>query len=104
MAEGDAGEPVNANVDVRPGLASTRYFEVAAARRAAADENRVVAFAHEAFQTVDATLRNELTAGRQRVTDLFVDHIVGQPKLGNLPANHAAGARIGAEHQRLGPA
>ena len=75
--------------------------EVAPARRAAADEDRVVAFAHQRLQAVDAPLGDELTASRQSVADLLVDHFVGQAELRNLAAHHAAGARVGIEHDDL---
>jgi hypothetical protein len=51
--------------------------EVASARGAAADENGVVAFAHEPLEAVDESLGDELAAGRQGVADLLVDHLVG---------------------------
>ena len=67
--------------------------EVAPARRAAADENRVVAFAHEGLKAVDPPFGDKLPASGQSVADLFVDHFVGQPKLRDLAPHHAAGAR-----------
>ena len=74
-------------------FAAPRNVEVAPARRAAADENRVVAFADQALEAVDAPFGDELAAGRQSVADLLVDHLVGQAKLRDLAAHHAAGAR-----------
>ena len=101
MAERNARQPVDADVDVARGFPASGNLQVASARRAAADENRIVAFAGEALETVDAPFGHELAAGREGVADLLVDHLVGEAKLGNLAAHHAAGARIGIEHHDL---
>ena len=98
MAEGDAGQPVDADMDVRRRLAPARRVEVAAARRAAADEDRVEALAEHRLQAVDATRGDEFAAGRQRVADLLVDHLVGQAELRDLAAHHAAGLQVRIEH------
>ena len=63
MAEGDAGEPVDADLDMGRRLAAAGHVEVAAARRAAADENCVIALAEQRLEAVDATLGDE--AGRR---------------------------------------
>ena len=68
-------------MDVARRFATSRNVEVAPARRAAADEDRIVAFADQAREAVDATFGDKLAAGRQSVADLFVDHLVGQAKL-----------------------
>ncbi len=44
---------------------------------------------------------DERAAGRERVADLLVDHFVGQAEFRDLAAHHAAGARIGIEHDNL---
>src|ERR1700726_892769 len=54
MTEGDARQPVDADMDVGGGLLSARNIEVAAARRAGADEDRVIAFGQERLEAVDA--------------------------------------------------
>src|ERR1700733_3956637 len=80
---------------------AARNIEVAPPRRAAADKNRIVAFADEALQTIDAPFGDKLPASRQSVADLLVDYLVRQAKLWNLAAHHAAGARVGIEHDDL---
>ena len=81
--------------------AAAGNVEVAPVRRAAADEDRVVALAEQRLEAVDASRGDETAAGRQRVADLFVDHFVGQAEFRDLAAHHAAGARIGIEHDDL---
>src|SRR3984957_16538644 len=101
MAERNARQPFDADMNVACRFAAAGDVQVAAARRAAADENRVVAFAHEALETIDAPLGDELTASGQSVADLLVDDLIGQTKLWNLAPHHAAGARVGIEHDDL---
>ncbi len=76
----------------RPGTS-----EIAAARRPAADENRVEAFAEQLLQAVDVLAGAECDAEIEDVPDLFVDHRFGQAKARNLRADHAARARIAVE-------
>src|ERR1700722_11387855 len=101
MAERNARQPFDADMNVACRFAAPGDVEIASARRAAADENRVVAFAHEALETVDAPLGDELTASGQSVADLFVDDFIGQTELWNLAPHHAAGARVGIKHDDL---
>ena len=98
MPEEDAGQPLDPDPYVVRGFPSAGNFEVATVRRAATDEDRVVALAEQRLQAVDAPSGDEPAAGRERVADLLVDHFVGQPKFRNLAAHHAAGARIGIEN------
>ena len=101
VAERHAGEPVDADMNVARRLPPPGNVEVAPARRAAADENRIVAFADQRLEAVDPPLGYELAAGRERVADFLVDGFVGQAELRDLAAHHAAGARIGIEHHDL---
>ena len=74
VAEGDAGEPVDADVDVGGGFLAAGHVEVAAARRAGADEDRVVALGQQRLQAVDALAEADLDADVEDVADLLVDH------------------------------
>ena len=98
MAERHAGEPVDADAYVRRGLLAPGNREIAAARRAAADEYGVETFVQQRFQAIDPPLRDEGCAAVQDITDLFVDHFVGQTKLRDLAAHHAAGLLVGVEY------
>ena len=61
VAERDAGEPVDADMDVLGGLVTAWNVEVAAARRARPDENRVAVLGDQRFEAVDATLPRNST-------------------------------------------
>ena len=79
-----------AAASARPG-----NVEVAAARRAGADEDRVVAFREDAGEAVDALAEARLDAAHaEDVADLFVDHGFRQAEAGDLAAHHAAAARL----------
>jgi hypothetical protein len=43
----ETGQPVDADVDLGGGLLASRHVEITAARRAGADEDRVVALRHQ---------------------------------------------------------
>src|ERR1700675_3365426 len=101
MAERNARQPFNADVNVACRFAAPGDVEIAPPRRAAADENRIVAFCDEALETVDAPFGDKLTASGQSVADLFVDDLIRQAKLWNLAPHHTAGARVGIEHHDL---
>ena len=85
-------------MDVLRGFAATRDVEVATARCAAADEHRIVAFAEQAAQRIDAPPAAKFHAHVEDVAALLVDHRIGQAELGNLRAHHAAGTWILVEH------
>ena len=60
VAERDAGEPIDADMDVGRGFLAAGNLELASARRAAADEDRVVAFGEHRLQAVDALAEPQL--------------------------------------------
>src|SRR6185312_3047228 len=90
MAEGDAGEPVDADMDVGGRLLAPGEVEVAAARRAGADEDRVVPLGGKRLQTVDPLAEARLDAEVEDVADLLVDHRFGEAEARDLAADHAA--------------
>ncbi len=99
MAEGDARQPVDADMDVGGGLPAAGNVEIAAARRAGADEDRVVALRKQRLHAVDALPETRLDAaarqeGIEDVADLLVDHRLGQAEARYLGADHAAGLGI----------
>ena len=97
VAERHAREPVDADVDVRCRLPAARDVEVAAARRAGADEDRVVAFGEQRLEAVDALPAAEIDAEVEDVADFLVDHRFRQAEARDLRADHAAGARVAVE-------
>ena len=62
MAERDRGQPVDADMDVGRRLLPAGDVQVAAARRAGADEDRVVVFGQQRLQAVDALAEPRLDA------------------------------------------
>ena len=86
------GEPVDADVDVLGRLLAAGDVEVAPARRAGADEHRVVALAEQFLERLDAVVGAEVDVEVEDVADLLVDHALGQAELRDLRADHAAGA------------
>ncbi len=82
-------------------LAAAGRVEIAAAGRAAADEDRVETLGEHRLEALDASRGDERSPGRQRVANLLVDHFVRQTELRNLAAHHAAGARVGIEHNHV---
>src|SRR5690606_12673965 len=72
VPEGHRREPVDADVDVRGRLPPAGQVEVAPARRAAADEDRVVAFVEQRLHRVDAGAGAEIDAEVEHVAGLLV--------------------------------
>src|SRR5205807_5560905 len=60
VPERDAGEPVDADMDIGGRFLAAWDVEVAPARRARADEHRVPAFRQQALETVDALAAEKL--------------------------------------------
>ncbi len=77
VAKEHARQPLDADPHVVGGLPAAGNVKVSAVRGAAADEDRVIAFAEQRLEAVDAPGRDERAACRQGVADLFVNHFVG---------------------------
>ena len=101
MAERHAGEPVDADMDIGGGFLAAGNVELAAARRAGADEDRVVVLGQQLLQAVDAMAAFELDAEIEDVIGFLVDHRIRQAEFRNLRAHHAARLRIGIEHRAV---
>src|SRR5436190_18593455 len=86
-------------------LASAGNVEIAATRRAAADEDRIPLLdripGNELRERVDARAAAEFDAAVDDVADLLVDDAVWKAKLRNLRAHHAAGLGVAVEHDAL---
>ena len=102
MPEGDAGQPVDPDVDIRGRLAASRDFEVAAPRRAGPDEDCVEILVQQGAEAVDPLAVARLdVAHSDDIADLFVDHFLGQPEARDLAANHAAAPPFAVEQDDL---
>ena len=86
-------------MDVLGRFLAAGNVEVAPARRAGADEDRVPIFGKQRLHAVDALTAAELDAEAEDVAAFLVDHAVGQAEFRNLRADHAAGFRILVEHR-----
>ena len=101
MAERDAGEPVDTDVDVGLGLLTARNIELAAARGAGADEHRVIALGQQALKALNPLAGAHGHAEAGDVVHLLVDHRFRQPEARDLAPDHAAGLRIGVDDGQL---
>src|SRR5258708_5454574 len=68
--------------------------EIAPARRAAADEDRVIFLREQALHAVDALAETRFGLEAEDVAALLVENGFGQTKFRNLRPHHAAGERI----------
>ena len=84
MAERDARQPIDADVDVLGRFLAARNVEIAAARRAAADEDGVVILGKQRLQAVDALAADEFDAEIEDVIAFLVDHGLRQAEFRNL--------------------
>jgi hypothetical protein len=98
VAERDAGEPVDADMDVPGGLSAARNVEIAAARRAGTDEDGVPILGEQRLEAVDALAGTELDAEIEDVAALLVDDRFGQAETRDLGADHAPRLGVGIEH------
>ena len=83
------------------GFLAAGDVEVAPARRAGADEDRVPAFGQQRLQAVDALAAAELDAEVEDVAAFLVDDGFGQAEARDLRADHAAGLRVLVEHHAV---
>ena len=101
VTEGDARQPVDADMDILGRFLAAGNVEIAAARRAAADKDRVEVFRKQRLHAVDALAADERDAEIEDVAAFLVDHVFRQAEFRNLCAHHAAGQRVLIEHHAL---
>ena len=85
------------------GLLAAGNLELAAARRAGTDKDRVVIFGQQLLQAVDAMAALELDAEVEDVIGFLVDDGIRQAEFRNLRPHHAAGLRVLVEHGAVIP-
>src|SRR6202035_3236962 len=98
MAERDRRQPVDADMNVRGCFLAPGKLELAPARRAGADENRVPIPGQQFLEAVDALAAREFDAEIENIIALFIDDGFRQPEAWNLRADHPAGFGILVEH------
>src|SRR6185503_21263062 len=74
VAERNGRQPVDADMDMFGRFLAAGNVQIAAARRPAADEDRVVILVEQRLQTVDALAEFRLWLERQDVVALFIQH------------------------------
>ena len=88
-------------MDIGRGFLAAGNVEVAPARRAGADEDRVPALGQQRFEAVDARAAAEFDAEIEDVVAFLVDDALGQAEARDLGADHAAGFRILVDHHAV---
>ena len=101
VAEGDRGQPVDADMDVGRRFLAAGNLEVAAARRAGADEDRIPVLGQQRLEAVDALAAAKLDAEIEDVVAFLVDDGFRQAEARNLRADHAAGLGVLVEHHAV---
>src|SRR5580692_5026558 len=101
VAERNARQPIDADVDVFGSFLAAWNIEIAAAWRAAADKDGVVILGEQRLHAVDALIADKLDAKVEDVVTFLVDDAFRQAELWNLRTHHAAGLRILIEHDAL---
>ncbi len=84
-----------------PAFLAAGNVELAPARRARADEDRVVALGQQRLQAVDALAEAQLDAHVGDVAAFLVDDRFGQAEARDLGAHHAAGLGVAVEHDEV---
>src|SRR5262249_2321735 len=94
----NAGQPVDSDMDVLGGFPAARNIEVATARRAGANKDRVELLGEKLLEAVDALTPAELDAEIENVTAFLVNHGLWQAEPRNLRADHAARLGVAVKH------
>ena len=76
MTEGDATQPIDANVYIFVDLIPTSQFQIPTTRRASADKVGIKILGHKRFQTVDGLTEVAVHAHVQNALDLLVQHLL----------------------------
>src|SRR5436309_122117 len=98
VAEGDRRQPVDADVDVLRRFPAPGNVEVAPARRARADEDRVVILREQLLHARDLGAALEFDSEIEDIAHLLVDHFHRQAEARDLRPDHAARARVLVEY------
>src|SRR6266436_8346327 len=98
VAERNAGQPIDADVDVFGGFLAARNIEVTAARGAGADKDGVEIPGEQLSEAVDALAGAELDAEIENVAAFLVNDGLWQAEPRNLRADHAARLGVAVEH------
>ena len=101
MAERDAGEPVDADMDVGRRFLAAGNVEIAPARRAAADEHGVPTLGEQFLQARNKFSETGLDPHVEDQIDLLVGNRFRQPEARDLRPHHAAALHVAVEHHAV---
>src|SRR5262249_46622130 len=101
VAKGAGERPTDAIMDVPRRSLAAGNVEIAAARRARADEDRVPPLRQQRLEAVDALAAVKFDAEIEDVVAFLVDDGFGQTEARDLRADHAAGLRVLVEHDAV---
>src|SRR6266700_3425753 len=101
MTKRDGGQPVDADMDMGARLLAPGKLDLAAARRAGADKDRVPALVQQRAHAVDVMTEAGLDPHVEDQVDLFVGDGFGQAKARDLAAHHAAALAVAGEHDAV---
>src|SRR3974390_2024153 len=88
-------------MDVLGGFLAAGDIQVAAARRAAADKDRVEILGKQRSHAADTVAADEFDAEIEDILAFLVEHAFRQAEFWDLRAHHAAGPRILIEHDAV---
>jgi len=88
-------------MDVRRRFLAAGNVEIAAPRRARADEDRIPAFRQQRLEAVDAPAAVKFDAEVEDIVAFLVDDRFRQTEARNLRADHAAGLGVLVEHHAV---
>src|SRR5205823_6556081 len=94
VAERDGGQPVDADMDMGAGLLAPGQLDLAAARRAGADKDRVPALIKQLAHAADVMPEAGLDPHVEDQIDLFIGDGFGQAKARDLAAHHPAALAV----------
>src|SRR5258708_33128191 len=98
VAERNAGQPVDADMDVLGGFLAARNLEVAPARSAGTHKDGLEILGEQRSEAIDALAAAELDAEIENVAAFLVDDGLRQAEPRNLRADHAACLGVAVEH------
>ncbi len=101
VTEGDAGEPIDADMDVAGCFLASGDFEIASSRRSATDEYRIPIVRQQRLQAADEFPEAGLDIHVEDQVDLFVGDRFRQAEARDLCPHHAAALGVAVEQHAV---
>src|SRR5439155_12219565 len=100
-AKRNRSQPIDADMDVLASLLAAGGVELAAARRAGADKNRVPPLGEQILQAWDKLAEAGLDPEIDDAVDLLVGDALGQTEARDLAAHHPAALGVAVKHDAV---